>query len=84
MESGLTYYKFYPHPDIIHPNPLEDAMSKKSKPKHEVELDDDEVSDEEAIEIIIENCLDDVSEILAQAYEEVAEKVRTVVKQLKV
>ena len=52
--------------------------------KYTPEPDLDEVdSDEEARELIIEQCMTDVSEILAGAYEEISTKVRTLVEDLK-
>ena len=39
-------------------------------------------SDEEAKELIIEQCMTDISEILSGAYEEISTKVRTLVEDL--
>jgi hypothetical protein len=52
--------------------------------KHEPEPDlDDAVSDEEARELIIEQCMTDVTEILSGAYEEINSKVRELVENLR-
>lgn len=43
---------------------------------------DESLSDEEAKELIIEQCMTDISELMAGAYEDISTKVRTLVDDL--
>lgn len=57
-------------------------MTKRTVKTAIEETDDLDGSDEESKELILEQCMTDISEILAGAYEEISNKVRTLVEDL--
>lgn len=57
-------------------------MAKRTARPAIEETDDLDGSDEESKELILEQCMTDISEILAGAYEEISNKVRTLVEDL--
>lgn len=57
-------------------------MARRKKPVYEFELDDEEL-DEETRELIVDKYMEDISEILSQAYTDVDVKVRALVEALK-
>ena len=56
-------------------------MARTKKPLHEVELDDE--IDDDAVEYAFAKTMNDISEILSGAYQEVEAKVRALVDELK-
>lgn len=73
MESGLPYYKFYPQPQGV-------EMAKLKKPVYEFELDDDEEElDDNLKELLYERYMEDISEILGRAYQDIGKKVQSLV-----
>ena len=74
--------RYLPGPILKPPLLRRTPMAKPRKPTYEFELDDDEDLDDNMAELLYERYMEDISEILGRAYQDIGKKVQNLVEAL--